>query len=285
MSDRTRTTATALACEACGRLPHPPRLRLTLAKLAAVFPLELGAHAFFLHHHLSYLTTVALLAVTATVLVIWVVEPSAMRLLGGWLHARAVRDHHRLHGAPALWRIRTTVPDHPGALGRLSGALAERDVNILDVEVQPGPERPLDQLVVSAPHDCTAADLLDAVARGGGVGARVWPTSAMALADGPTRALDLAVRVAVEPEALPAALALLLRAEQVAPSADLAEVPAGEVLKVPWRWGGALVLVRPGEELTTAERARAQRLAELAEKVTLDRLRAAAVAGGPSDRR
>jgi hypothetical protein len=269
MNQLTSSPTTALACEACRRLPHPPRLRLTLAKLAAVFPIELGAHAFFLHHHLSYLTTVALLAVTATVLVIWVVEPSATRLLGGWLHARAVRDHHRLHGAPALWRIRTAVPDRPGALGRLSGALAELDVNILGVDVQPGPDGVLDELVVSAPHERTAPDLLDAVARGGGAHTQVRPTSAMALADAPTRALDLAVRVAREPDRLPGALAQLVRAEPVDPGTDLGGVPAAEVLKVPWHAGGALVLVRPGEEFTPGERARAQRLAELAEQVSL----------------
>jgi hypothetical protein len=274
MTNRTRATSAALACETCGRLPHPPRLRLTLAKLAAVLPIELAAHAAFLHLELPYLVTVSLLAVTATVLVIWVVEPSAMRLFQAWLHARAVHEHRQLHTAPALWRIRTRVPDEPGSLERLSGALAALDVNILTVEVQPAAGDPLDELVVSAPHERDAADLRAAVARGGGLAARVWPTSVMALADSQTRALDQAIRVAVEPDELPAAIATLMRAQRVDGLAGVVPVAeaADEVLKVPWRWGGALLFARPGEPFTLGERARAQRLAQLAELVGMARL-------------
>src|SRR5450759_341247 len=90
-----------LACEVCGRLPHPRKLRLTLAKLTAVFPVELFLHA---------------LAITTTVLVIWVVEPSAIRLLTRWLHAPAVHAQERLHEAESLWRIRVTLEDEPGSL-------------------------------------------------------------------------------------------------------------------------------------------------------------------------
>ncbi len=38
-----------LACEVCGRLPHPRKLRLTLAKLTAVFPVELLLHALVIY--------------------------------------------------------------------------------------------------------------------------------------------------------------------------------------------------------------------------------------------
>lgn len=146
-----RTTAAALACDVCGRLPHPPRTRLTLAKLATIFPLELLVHALLLRYHLPYLLTVALLAVTATVLVVWVVEPSATRLMGRWLHGRAVREHHQLHTAPALWRIRTAVSDEPGSLEQLTRELGVLDVNILGMDVQPTTDGVLDELVLSAP--------------------------------------------------------------------------------------------------------------------------------------
>jgi hypothetical protein len=275
MNKGTGATSATLACESCGRLPHPPRLRLTLAKLAAVFPIELAAHAFFLHHHLPYLATVALLAVTATVLVIWVVEPSAMRLLSTWLHAREVRQRRQLHTAPALWRIRTRVPDRPGSLERLTGALAALDVNILTVEVQPAAGDPLDELVVSAPHERGPDELVAAVTRAGGVRTRVWPTSVMALADSQTRALDQAIRVAVDPDELPDAIATLMRARRVdrVPPAMGTGHGAEDVLKVPWRWGGALLFTRPDEPFTLGERARAQRLAQLAELVGMARLR------------
>jgi len=72
-----------LACEVCGRLPHPRKLRLTLAKLTAVFPIELLLHALVIHFHTSYALTATILAITTTVLaitttvlVIWVVESS-----------------------------------------------------------------------------------------------------------------------------------------------------------------------------------------------------------------
>jgi len=68
------TTADAgtpgLACEVCGRLPHPRKLRLTVAKLASVFPVELLLHALVIHFHTSYALTVTVLAVSTTVLVI-----------------------------------------------------------------------------------------------------------------------------------------------------------------------------------------------------------------------
>jgi hypothetical protein len=56
----------------CGRLPHPRKLRLALAKLTAVFPIELLLHALVIYFHMSFALTVTLLAVTTTVLVIWV---------------------------------------------------------------------------------------------------------------------------------------------------------------------------------------------------------------------
>ena len=61
-------------------------------------------HAAVLRNHLPYVLSVGVLA--ATVLVIRTVEPSAMRLLGRWLHGPALRDRHRLHSAerPSPWR-------------------------------------------------------------------------------------------------------------------------------------------------------------------------------------
>ncbi|HEY8717348.1 amino acid-binding protein, partial [Pengzhenrongella sp.] len=274
MSTRApRTTAAALACETCGRLPNPPRLRLTFAKLAAIFPIELGVHAVVIGYDLPYLLTVALLAVTATILVIWVVEPSAMRLLGGWLHARAVREHQHLYDAPALWRIRTTVPDEPGALESLTRELAALGVNILGLHVHPGAGVATDELILSAPHEVRPADLLAAARRGRGTNVHVWPTSAMALADSQTRALDQAIRVAADPDELARAVAQLLRAEPTTASTSEPEPVADAWLKVPSpSGGGPLFFARPGEAFTPGERARAQRLAQLAEAAALTRL-------------
>jgi hypothetical protein len=58
-----------LACDACGQLPHPHKLRLTAVKLAAVLPIELALHAMVLSAHPPYLVSTVTLAVSTTVLV------------------------------------------------------------------------------------------------------------------------------------------------------------------------------------------------------------------------
>ncbi|WP_308646264.1 hypothetical protein [Nocardia farcinica] len=72
----------------------------------------------------QYLLTVLTLTVTTTVLVIWVVEPSAMRLLGRWLHGPQLRVRDAVGRAPALWRIRVRLDDRPGRLEALTARLA-----------------------------------------------------------------------------------------------------------------------------------------------------------------
>src|SRR5659263_486156 len=53
---------TTAACRICGRRPQPPRMRHTLAKLAAVLPAEFVLHALVLHYRFSYLATVLTLS-------------------------------------------------------------------------------------------------------------------------------------------------------------------------------------------------------------------------------
>ncbi|WP_228808765.1 hypothetical protein [Nocardia farcinica] len=72
----------------------------------------------------QYLLTVLTLTVTTTVLVIWVVEPSAMRLLGRWLHGPQLRVRDAVGRAPALWRIRVRLDDRPDRLEALTARLA-----------------------------------------------------------------------------------------------------------------------------------------------------------------
>src|SRR5215211_2084476 len=73
--EQLRTALTGgTACEVCGRLPHPRRLRLTLAKLLAIFPVEFALHAAVLAWHPPYLVSVSLLVFTTTALVIWAIE-------------------------------------------------------------------------------------------------------------------------------------------------------------------------------------------------------------------
>lgn len=115
MKPKPSTPVTAdLLCDVCGQLPEAPKARLTLANIAVMLPIELLVHAAVVETHLPYVAKVLLLAVTATVLVIWVAEPSAAKVLRRWLHAPALRQRHKLHLAPALWRARTVLLDQSG---------------------------------------------------------------------------------------------------------------------------------------------------------------------------
>ena len=260
------TPAAELSCEVCGMMPEPPKARLTLANVAVMLPIELLVHAVVVETHLPYVAKVLVLTLTATVLVIWVAEPSAARILRGWLHAPALRHRRKLGAAPALWRARTVLRDEPGSLQKLTRALARTGTNILSIHVHPVAGGVLDEFVLSAPGHLGERELLDALEDGGGTRSHVWPTTALAMADGQTKALSLAARIADAPDELPLAVAELLQARILTPADSVLEKhDAGTLLKIPTAWHGPITFVRPGEPFTPAESARAHRLAELAE--------------------
>ncbi|MHC6222849.1 amino acid-binding protein [Arthrobacter sp. MMS24-S77] len=273
MKPNTRTPATAeLSCEVCGQMPEAPKARVTVAQIAVMLPIELLVHAIVVETHLPYLAKVLLLTVTATVLVIWVAEPSAAKVLRRWIHAPALRLRRKLHSAPALWRARTVLRDQPGSLQRITQSLARTDINILSIHLHPVDGAVMDEFVLSAPGHLSEQDLLTALDDGGGRDSHVWPTTALAMADGQTKALSLAARIADNPNELSLAVAELLSAKIVTPEpegpaaeAGSAVGPSTTLLKIPTAWHGPLLFSRPGEPFTPAESARAHRLAELAE--------------------
>ena len=208
MTRKNRHTAHALACDSCGQMPHAAKVRLTFANVAAMLPIELVVHAAVVHAAMPYLLKVLVLTLTATVLVIWVAEPSVRVALRGWLHAPALRHRRRLH--------------------------------------------------------VTHADLLAAAGAGGGRGVSAWPPATpLAVADGQTKALALALRVAGDPDELQLAVAELLDAEPVAnpthpihPTGDCirpkdgAAAYDGTLLKIPSPWHGPLGFSRPRAPFT-----------------------------------
>ena len=262
---------TSATCRVCGRRPHPPRLRLTLAKLGAVLPLELVLHALVLHYHLSYVASVLALALATTVLVIWVVEPSTMRLLATWLHAPHERRERRIDASLTLWRLRVTVDDEPGSLERITRALARQDANILALKVHALEGEALNEIVVSTDLDLHPALLAAGLEAAGGRHIEVEATSPLALVDVETRALDLAGRVAADPAALPQAVAPLLDAVLVTDRERLTTHSSANggmhptTLRIPSPWTAPLLFDRPGRPFTPAESARAHRLAMIAE--------------------
>jgi hypothetical protein len=268
-------TATALTCEVCGQLPHPRKARLTLAKLSAVLPIELLLHALVIHLHPPYLLTVTVLAVTTTVLVIWVVEPSAMRLLTRWLHAPAIHVRERLHAAESLWRLRVTLSDEPGSLEAVTHELARLNASILSLHVHPLEHGARDEFVIGAAGAVRQQELVRAAERAGGVDVHVWDTTALALVDGQTKALTLAAAVGQRPEELPSAVAEMLGAQLLTDREWLThehyrrDAENGTILRIPSPWNALFIFARPDEPFTPAERARANRLAQIAEAAAL----------------
>lgn len=266
MTRSTGSTAASLRCDSCGQLPEPGKVRLTLANVAVMLPIELAVHAVVVRTDLGYALKVLLLALTATALVIWVAEPSVMRFLRAWLHAPALRQRRHLDTASELWRARVVVDDAPGALERITHQLARRGINILSLHIHPGVHASIDEFVLAVPAGMDEQDLLRALRIGGGTATRVWPSTALALADGQTKALSLACRVAQDPSELRYAVAELLTAEPVIPPAPAVRsfTEGAELLKIPSPVGEPMVFSRLGEPFTAAESARAHRLSELA---------------------
>ncbi|MCU1547131.1 MAG: hypothetical protein JWO29_82 [Arthrobacter sp.] len=273
-----RNPAESLACDSCGQLPHPVKARLTLANVAAMLPIELLVHAAVVHTAMPYVLKVLVLTLTATVLVIWVAEPSVRRALQGWLHAPALRHRRRLHDSAALWRVRTVIDDGIGGQEKLAGGVLRAEADILLCRSHPVAGGVLDELVVAAPDHVTHADLLAAARAGGGRDVQAWPATALTVADGQTKALALALRVAEDPGELQLAVAELLDAEPLMGPGGGCTGPGGDapgcdgtLLKIPSPWHGPLGFSRPRTPFTPAESARAHRLAELAEFTELTR--------------
>jgi RimJ/RimL family protein N-acetyltransferase len=182
----------------------------------------------------------------------------------------------------ALWRIRATVEDRPGYLSVLTASLALRSVNILAVQVHTTEAGAVDDFLIDAPDDLTAADLHAAIARGRGRDAFVARAEAEGLADEPTRALALAGRLVHQPDALGEALVQLLGATEVRwrpepltgqpgfgteytdgrpPTAAAARMTLADPA------GGSYEVLRARPSFTPAEFARAQALVELSGSV------------------
>jgi len=164
-----------------------------------------------------------------------------------------------------LWRIRATVADRPGFLSVLTASLALRGVNILTVQVHTTEAGAVDDFLVDAPAELTAADLVAAVERGRGRNCWVTRSEARGLVDQPTRALGLASRLVRDPDELGEALRTLLSADSVVwrPHADV-DAPEPETMRLADPAGGAFEVLRAAPSFTPAEYARAQALVDLA---------------------
>ncbi|MFJ3672599.1 GNAT family N-acetyltransferase [Streptomyces sp. NPDC090106] len=179
-------------------------------------------------------------------------------------------------GESALWRMRTTVKDEPGSLAALCVALAAPRVDILSLQTHPLAEGTVDEFLLRAPADLSAAEITKAVAQAGGASTWIERADAHDLVDAPTRALGLAARTAQDAAELPLALRQLLgrctiRQLPAGPpraSRDSGDVPADgslddTVMRLRAPEGGVITVERPYLPFTPTEFARARALVEL----------------------
>jgi GNAT superfamily N-acetyltransferase len=177
-------------------------------------------------------------------------------------------------GAAALWRMRTTVRDEPGALAALCAALAGHGVDILSLQTHPLAEGVVDEFLLRGPAGLTAAEVTRSVAAAGGRGTWIERADAHDLVDAPTRVLALATRTALDAAELPLALRQLLgrctirslpagatgRAGQDTPVEGALEET---VMRLRSPEGGVITVERPYPPFTPTEFARARALVEL----------------------
>jgi len=158
-----------------------------------------------------------------------------------------------------LWRVRTTLPDRPGALALLAERCGLADINILGLQIFPGVEAVTDELVLRAPDEWTAERVAGLVEASGGTSVRVHGCTEAALTDQPTRYVQAARAIVDRPMAFPEVMARLFDAEADAPGAgaDVMELTVGDVQ----------VQVHRATRFTATEHARGSALAALVSDV------------------
>lgn len=158
-----------------------------------------------------------------------------------------------------LWRVRTTLPDRPGALAELAASCGESGVNILGLQIFPGVQRVTDELILRTPDDWDITDLAELVEHSGGTKVSVLPCTEAALTDQPTRYVLAARSILAQPAGFPEVVAQLFDAEAdpagstLGPVQDVMDLAVGEVS----------VQVRRTAPFTATEHARGTALAEL----------------------
>ena len=85
------------------------------------------------------------------------------------------------------FKIRTRLPDTPGALATLASGLGDAGVNILALQIYPDLGSVTDDLVVQVPDACSPNHLIDLVETAGCTEVSVSVCSARELQDQPTR--------------------------------------------------------------------------------------------------
>ena len=172
-----------------------------------------------------------------------------------------------------LWRVRTTLPDRPGALALLAEQCGLAEINILGLQIFPGVEAVTDELVLRAPDEWRPERLVGLVEASGGRAVHVLPCTEAALTDQPTRYVRAAREIVERPMSFPEVVARLFDAD-AEPDAD------GDVMEL--TVGDVQVQLRRAAAFTATEHARGAAIAELVNDIVA---RAPSEAPRPTDGR
>ena len=162
-----------------------------------------------------------------------------------------------------LWRVRTALPDRPGALAVLAQSCGEAGVNILGLQIFPGVESVTDELVLGTPEGWGLPEIAELVERSGGRAVSAAPCTEAALTDQPTRYVQAARAILAQPASFPEVVASLFDAEAdpapgaLSPVQDVMDMTVGEVQ----------VQVRRTAPFTATEHARGTVMADLVSDV------------------
>jgi ribosomal protein S18 acetylase RimI-like enzyme len=158
-----------------------------------------------------------------------------------------------------LWRVRTTLPDRPGALAVLAANCGASGVNILGLQIFPGVGAVTDELVLRTPDGWGTPEIAALVELSGGVSVSSAPCTEAALSDQPTRYVQAARTILAQPASFPEVVALLFDAESDPPATE----PAHPQDVMEMTVGDVQVQVRRTAPFTATEHARAAAMADL----------------------
>jgi ribosomal protein S18 acetylase RimI-like enzyme len=156
-----------------------------------------------------------------------------------------------------LWRVRTSLPDRPGALALLAERCGHADINILGLQIFPGVDSVTDEVVLRAPDEWDPERIVALVEASGGRSVRVTRCSEAALSDQPTRYVQAARAIVDKPTSFPEVVARLFDAD-VEPPAEDTDADVMELTVV-----DAQVEVRRATPFTATEHARGAAMAAL----------------------
>ncbi len=163
-----------------------------------------------------------------------------------------------------LWRVRTTLPDRPGALAVLAHDCGAAGVNILGFQIFPGVAAVTDELVIRTPTGWGEAEIVTLMTGAGGDEVVCTPCSDAALVDQPARYVQAARSIIARPARFPEVVAQLFDGE-ADPADGSSEAGGLDVMEM--TVGDVEVQIRRRAPFTATEHARGAAMADLVSDV------------------